>query len=47
MSFPFYFSFLFSCLSLLPNRVLPSLFCVGGSFVPLFFIIAENILNLE
>lgn len=47
VNFPFYSSLFFVSPYLLSNHVLPSLFCVGAGFVPLFFIIAKSIFNLK
>lgn len=47
VNFPFYSSLLFDSSYLLSNYVLPSLFCVGAGFMPLFFIIAKSIFNLK
>lgn len=47
VNFPFYSSLLFDSSYLHPNHVLPSLFCVGAGFMPLFFIIAKSIFNLK
>lgn len=47
LNFPFYSSLLFDSSYLLSNHVLPSLFCVGAGFMPLFFIIAKSIFNLK
>lgn len=47
VNFPFYSSLFFDSSYLLSNHVLPSLFCVGAGFVPLFFIIAKSIFNLK